>query len=173
MTQIVHLADRDRWEAQDEQGRSVGYLSYVLEGGVIDLQHTVVDPAARGQGLGGRLVETALQHARAEGLRVRPTCPFVPQYLADHPEHQDLVDVESGDEQGGIPVQTVEIRDASIRLGQLLKLSGVVPDGAMARMVIENAEVRVDGAVVTRRGTQVRPGQVVEYAGEAFTPASA
>ena len=60
----------------------------------------------------------------------------------------------------------VPIRDESIRLGQLLKLAGVVEDGAMARMVIENGEVTVDGAVVLRRGTQVRPGQVVTYAGE-------
>ena len=60
----------------------------------------------------------------------------------------------------------VPIREDSIRLGQLLKLAGVVQDGSMARMVIENGEVTVDGATVLRRGTQVRPGQVVEYAGE-------
>ncbi|MGO0577361.1 RNA-binding S4 domain-containing protein [Ornithinimicrobium panacihumi] len=61
---------------------------------------------------------------------------------------------------------TVEIRDGSIRLGQLLKLANLVGDGAMARMVVENGEVLVDGEVVVRRGTQIRPGQVVEYAGE-------
>ena len=60
----------------------------------------------------------------------------------------------------------VPIRDESIRLGQLMKLAGIVEDGAMARMVIENGEVTVDGAVVLRRGTQVRPGQLVTYAGE-------
>ena len=62
----------------------------------------------------------------------------------------------------------VPIRDESIRLGQLLKLAGVVADGAMARMVIENGEVTVDGTRVLRRGVQVRPGQVVEYAGESI-----
>lgn len=67
-------------------------------------------------------------------------------------------------------VEQVPIRDESIRLGQLLKLAALVPDGAMARMVIENAEVTVDGQVVVRRGTQIRPGQVVEYAGGRVTP---
>ena len=62
----------------------------------------------------------------------------------------------------------VPIRDESIRLGQLLKLAGVVDDGAMARAVIENGEVSVDGVVVPRRGSQVRPGQVVTYAGESL-----
>jgi ribosome-associated protein YbcJ (S4-like RNA binding protein) len=64
----------------------------------------------------------------------------------------------------------VEIRDATIRLGQLLKLAALVPDGAMARMVVENGEVTVDGATVVRRGTQVSPGQVVGYAGQQVTP---
>ncbi len=40
----------------------------------------------------------------------------------------------------------------------------------MARMVIENHEVTVDGEIVTRRGTQIRPGMVVRYEGAAFTP---
>lgn len=62
--------------------------------------------------------------------------------------------------------QPVPIRDESIRLGQLLKLAGVVQDGAMARMVVEHGEVTVDGETVVRRGVQIRPGQVVEYAGQ-------
>lgn len=67
-------------------------------------------------------------------------------------------------------VEQVPIRDEAIRLGQLLKLASLVPDGAMARMVIENSEVTVDGEVVVRRGVQVRPGQVVEYDGRRVTP---
>ena len=66
----------------------------------------------------------------------------------------------------------VPIRDESIRLGQLLKLAGVVEDGAMARLVIENGEVTVDGEVVLRRGTQVRPGQTVSYAGQSVVVVS-
>lgn len=62
----------------------------------------------------------------------------------------------------------VPIRDESIRLGQLLKLAGVVEDGSMARMVIENGEVTVDGEVWSRRGKQVRPGMVVQYAGQSI-----
>ena len=64
-----------------------------------------------------------------------------------------------------MPHQTdVAIRDESIRLGQLLKLAGLVDDGGMARLAIANGEVRVDGEVETRRGAQIRVGQVVQYA---------
>ena len=57
----------------------------------------------------------------------------------------------------------VPIRDETIRLGQLLKLAGVVDDGAMAREVIERGLVAVNDEIDTRRGRQVRPGDVVTY----------
>lgn len=55
----------------------------------------------------------------------------------------------------------VYIKDESIRLGQLLKLAGLVEDGVMARELIQTGQVTVDGEVDTRRGAQIRTGQVV------------
>jgi ribosome-associated protein len=55
----------------------------------------------------------------------------------------------------------VPITGEMIRLGQLLKLAGVVDDGSQARTLIENGEVSVDGEVDRRRGRQVRPGALV------------
>ena len=63
----------------------------------------------------------------------------------------------------------VPILDEFIRLGQLLKLAVVVDDGAMAREVIERGIVFVNGEVDTRRGRQVRPGDVVTFEGETLT----
>ncbi|HYN66068.1 MAG TPA: RNA-binding S4 domain-containing protein [Ornithinibacter sp.] len=60
----------------------------------------------------------------------------------------------------------VPIRDETIRLGQLLKLAGVVDDGATAREVIERGLVAVNGEIDTRRGRQVRPGDVVTLEAE-------
>ena len=56
----------------------------------------------------------------------------------------------------------VPIRDEMIRLGQLLKLAGVVDDGSQARTLIEDGEVSVDGEVDRRRGRQVRTGSTVK-----------
>jgi len=56
----------------------------------------------------------------------------------------------------------VPITGEMIRLGQLLKLAGVVDDGSQARTLIEDGEVSVDGEVDRRRGRQVRPGSSVE-----------
>lgn len=60
----------------------------------------------------------------------------------------------------------IEIRDDSIRLGQLLKLANLVEDGAMAREVIAAGEVEVNDEIETRRGRQLRPGDLVAFAGE-------
>ncbi len=60
----------------------------------------------------------------------------------------------------------VAITGNVIRLGQLLKLAGIVATGGEARELIVDAVVRVNGEVETRRGRQLHPGDVVEAAGE-------
>ncbi len=72
-------------------GELGGILGYRLADGVIDLQHTLVMPAFRGQGLAGLLAERAFEDARAQGLKVLPTCPFVAGWVPDHPEVHDLL----------------------------------------------------------------------------------
>jgi ribosome-associated protein len=62
--------------------------------------------------------------------------------------------------------RTVAIRDASIRLGQLLKLADLVDDGGEARAVLAQGLVEVNGEVETRRGRQLVPGDVVTLAGQ-------
>jgi ribosome-associated protein len=56
----------------------------------------------------------------------------------------------------------VPITGEMIRLGQLLKLAGVVDDGAHAKALIEGGEVRVDGQIDRRRGRQVPSGSQVD-----------
>jgi ribosome-associated protein len=60
----------------------------------------------------------------------------------------------------------VEIRGEMIRLGQLLKLAGLADSGGEARALVEDGAVTVNGAVETRRGRQLHPGDVVAAAGE-------
>lgn len=49
----------------------------------------------------------------------------------------------------------------SIRLGQFLKLAGLVEDGAQARITIQSGDVTVNGVVETRRGHHLTGGDVV------------
>lgn len=49
-----------------------------------------------------------------------------------------------------------------IRLGQFLKLAGLVDDGATAALAVRAGDVLVDGQVEKRRGAQLAAGAVVE-----------
>lgn len=64
----------------------------------------------------------------------------------------------------GDPVD-VPIRDASIRLGQFLKLADLIDSGADAKSVIADGLVSVNGQIELRRGAQLRPGDVVVFGG--------
>jgi ribosome-associated protein len=59
------------------------------------------------------------------------------------------------------PIDDVPLAAEPIRLGQFLKLAGLAEDGGHARELIEAAEVQVNGRVETRRGAQLRAGDVV------------
>lgn len=54
-----------------------------------------------------------------------------------------------------------------IRLDQFLKLVGFAQSGGEAKVRVQSGEVRVDGEVETRRGRQLRGGELVELEGRA------
>jgi ribosome-associated protein len=60
----------------------------------------------------------------------------------------------------------VPIRGDMIRLGQLLKVAGVVATGGEIKSFLAEADVHVNGEPEARRGRQLHPGDVVSVAGE-------
>ncbi len=60
----------------------------------------------------------------------------------------------------------VAIRGDTIRLGQLLKLAGVVDTGGDLKTFLARERVLVNGEPDARRGRQLHPGDVVSVAGE-------
>ena len=87
---VVDVPGRGRFEIRADD-RVVGLASYHVDGGLMTLPHTEVDPARGGSGLGTRLVHGVLAAARERHLHVLPYCSFVRKYLLDHPEDLDLV----------------------------------------------------------------------------------
>jgi ribosome-associated protein len=59
----------------------------------------------------------------------------------------------------------VPIRDETIRLGQFLKLAGLIDSGADAKAVIADGLVTVNGEIERRRGRQLRSGDTVTFDG--------
>ena len=57
----------------------------------------------------------------------------------------------------------ITIKDEFIKLGQALKLAGVVEDGVEAKYAIQDGLVQVNGEVDTRRGRKVYEVDVITF----------
>ena len=88
--EIRRNADAHRYELVID-GEVVGVADYVDDGSVVVLPHTEIASSRRGGGLGAVLVKGVLDDMRAQGRTVVPTCWFVREYIADHPEEVDLL----------------------------------------------------------------------------------
>ncbi len=63
-------------------------------------------------------------------------------------------------------VSEIHISTESIRLGQLLKLAGIVGSGSEAKDLLASERVLVNGEPEDRRGRQLRDGDVVRVLDE-------
>ena len=73
-------------------GEPAGTLRYTLDGDVVTLVHTEVEPKFEGHGVAAELVKGALEDLRARGKKVRPVCEYVLAYLEQHDQYRDLVE---------------------------------------------------------------------------------
>ena len=72
--------------------RKAGLMTYSWAGDdkfIID--HTEVDEAYGGKGLGKDLVKAGVEYAREKNVKVIPLCPFAKKVIAKTPEFQDVL----------------------------------------------------------------------------------
>jgi ribosome-associated protein len=65
-------------------------------------------------------------------------------------------------------MEKISINTEYIKLDQLLKFTNAVEGGGMAKNVILDGLVKVNGEVVLQRGKKLREGDVVEYNNEKY-----
>ena len=68
------------------------------------------------------------------------------------------------------PILDVPIAEVPIRLGQFLKLAGLAEHGGHAKALLEADEVQVNGRPESRRGAQLRAGDVVAVGDQRARP---
>jgi hypothetical protein len=67
------------------------FISYQIQGQVMDLQHTVVPEKLGGKGYAGELTIFVLEYARKQNYKILPTCPYVANYIKKHQEFSNLI----------------------------------------------------------------------------------
>lgn len=89
MSSITDNTTLSRFELE-EDGK-LAFADYRLDDGVLVLPHVEADPALRGKGAAGRLMEGVLNLARERGWKVRPVCGYAVAYIQRHPGFQNLL----------------------------------------------------------------------------------
>lgn len=97
MSETVEITREDtgskgRWVARVPGVEAAGEMTYSRAGPkLIIIDHTGVPDALRGKGIAGKLVERAVNDARAEGFKIIPLCPFAKAQLERHAEWWDVL----------------------------------------------------------------------------------
>lgn len=87
---IINNSAEKRFEFK--VGEDVAALYYSMFEGKLYLNHTEVPEALQGKGIAGKLVEGALEYARANNLPIVPMCPYANKYIQRNPQYQNLLD---------------------------------------------------------------------------------
>jgi predicted GNAT family acetyltransferase len=87
--EIEHQPERHRFRAIVDGHPCMA--DYRLGDGVMTITHTEVAPRLEGRGIASALVQAALDHAAATGLKVAPLCSFARAYMRRHPESAALL----------------------------------------------------------------------------------
>jgi predicted GNAT family acetyltransferase len=75
-------------EVNGEKKAEMTYSKAGTERIIID--HTEVSDDLRGEGVGLKLVEHAVNFVRDRGIKILPLCPFTKAALQKHPEWKDV-----------------------------------------------------------------------------------
>jgi predicted GNAT family acetyltransferase len=86
---VIDNAAEGRFELT-ENGATT-FADYSRRGDLWVIPHVETPPAARGHGTAGRLMEGIVIHAREQGAKIAPLCPYAAAWLQRHPQHRDLV----------------------------------------------------------------------------------
>ena len=63
-------------------------------------------------------------------------------------------------------MEQIQIRDEFIKLGQALKLAGLVESGVDAKYAVQDGLVKVNGETEYQRGKKLYPGYVFSLEGQ-------
>jgi predicted GNAT family acetyltransferase len=69
-------------------------LDYIQDGKNFVIAHVGVYPELRNQGIAGKIVQTGLEYARKNSLRVIPMCSYAAAYIRRNPQYAELTNQE-------------------------------------------------------------------------------
>ncbi|MEO5723568.1 MAG: GNAT family N-acetyltransferase [Ilumatobacteraceae bacterium] len=84
-TTVGDNAGAQRFEVTVD-GELAGFTEYVQRANAREFPHTLIEPRFRNRGLGATLIHAALDATKSAHMEVLPSCWFVRDYIAEHPD---------------------------------------------------------------------------------------
>ena len=77
----------------DERQDLMAQVTYVVRAGnEVDIDHTFVNPALRGQGIGNVMMEATARYFREKGLKTTASCSYANSWLQKNREaYRDII----------------------------------------------------------------------------------
>jgi predicted GNAT family acetyltransferase len=88
---LHHRVDHKGAFVMEREGKRLAEMTYTMAGSRAIIDHTTVDDALRGTGAGKKLVEAAVQWARAGKVKILPLCPFAKSVFDKTPAYADAL----------------------------------------------------------------------------------
>ncbi len=77
---VKHIADKHRFTIYEEG--HTAFVSYLLSGNALIIEHTYVPKPLRGRGFAEQLVKAAYDYARDSDLVCQATCSYATSWLS-------------------------------------------------------------------------------------------
>ena len=76
----------------DDNGELLAEITYpdINEPNVVNINHTFVSPALRGQGMADKLMTAVVEQIRKTKRRCRASCSYAAAWMQRHPEWADI-----------------------------------------------------------------------------------
>ena len=79
------IKEKNRIYAQNSNKETIAEVTfYEIQNGVFNIDHTFVDDSLRGQGIGSKLVQEAVNTINEKGAKIQATCPFASKWLEEN-----------------------------------------------------------------------------------------
>ncbi|UDI77487.1 N-acetyltransferase [Staphylococcus taiwanensis] len=90
MAEEIKQGTNKFYVGEDENNAQAVITFKQVDNNEIDIDHTGVADELGGQGLGKKLVEAVVNHARENNLKIIASCPFAKDVLEKNDDYQDV-----------------------------------------------------------------------------------
>jgi predicted GNAT family acetyltransferase len=89
---MLYTYQKDELFVLKDDGHYLVHATFPMyEDGVVNIDHTFVDPSLRGQGVASVMMHDVMKYLKENHMKVVATCPYAVVWLKKHKEYKDMV----------------------------------------------------------------------------------